>query len=143
MTTSDMRPAPHDSRATGSTAAAPERDADEESVLADIAGMLAALLEDEYDLDDVEIGMETTFNRDLELESIDLVTLAGLLQERYGSRVNFAEFLAGMEFDEIIELTVGRLVEYVVQSLDVQGFDVQGLDSQGLVVPSPKAVEAG
>ncbi|MEU1167770.1 acyl carrier protein, partial [Streptomyces sp. NPDC005921] len=28
-----------------------------------------------------------------------------------------AEFLAGMEFDEIIELTVGRLVEYVVWSL--------------------------
>ncbi|AVV45850.1 acyl carrier protein [Streptomyces sp. ID05-04B] len=91
--------------------------AEEESVLADLSGMLARLLEDEYGLDDVEIGMHTTFNRDLELESIDLVTLAGLLQERYGDRVNFAEFLAGMEFDEIIELTVGRLVEYVVTSL--------------------------
>ena len=91
--------------------------ADEESVLADITGMLAAILEDEYGLDDVEIGMTTTFNRDLELESIDLVTLAGLLEERYGKQVNLAEFLAGMEFDEIIELTVGRLVEYVVQSL--------------------------
>ncbi|MFD0629793.1 acyl carrier protein [Streptomyces sanglieri] len=79
--------------------------------------MLARLLEDEYGLDDIEIGMRTTFNRDLELESIDLVTLAGLLQERYGDRVNFAEFLAGMDFDEIIELTVGRLVEYVVTSL--------------------------
>lgn len=90
---------------------------DEEAVLADISTMLARLLEDEYGLDDVEIGMTTTFNRDLELESIDLVTLAGLLEERYGKRVNFAEFLAGMEFDEIIELTVGRLVEYVVQSL--------------------------
>ncbi|MFJ6726283.1 MULTISPECIES: acyl carrier protein [unclassified Streptomyces] len=87
------------------------------AVLADITGLLARLLEDEYGLDDVEIGMTTTFNRDLELESIDLVTLAGLLQERYGDRVNFAEFLAGMEFDEIIELTVGRLVEYVVTSL--------------------------
>lgn len=86
-------------------------------VLADIAGLLARLMEDEYGLDDVEIGMDTTFNRDLELESIDLVTLAGLLEERYGGRVNFAEFLAGMEFDEIIELTVGRLVEYVVTSL--------------------------
>ncbi|MFB7915820.1 acyl carrier protein [Streptomyces sp. NPDC056061] len=91
--------------------------ADEESVLADLSDMLARLLEDEYGLDDVEIGMTTTFNRDLELESIDLVTLAGLLQERYGDRVNFAEFLAGMEFDEIIELTVGRLVEYVVAGL--------------------------
>ncbi|MEW2047297.1 acyl carrier protein [Streptomyces sp. NPDC005476] len=79
--------------------------------------MLARLLQDEYGLDDIGIDMQTTFNRDLELESIDLVTLAALLQERYGDRVNFAEFLAGMEFDEIIELTVGRLVEYVVTSL--------------------------
>ncbi|WP_062642924.1 acyl carrier protein [Streptomyces maremycinicus] len=91
--------------------------ADEWSVLADLTGMLTRLLRDEYGLDDVEIGMATTFNRDLELESIDLVTLAGLLQERYGERVNFAEFLADMEFDEIIGLTVGRLVEYVVTSL--------------------------
>ncbi|MFJ9022087.1 acyl carrier protein [Streptomyces sp. NPDC102259] len=91
--------------------------ADEKSVLADLTGMLTRLLQDEYGLDDIEIDMQTTFNRDLELESIDLVTLAGLLQERYGDRVNFAEFLAGMEFDEIIELTVGRLVEYVVTSL--------------------------
>ncbi|MEV0184120.1 acyl carrier protein [Streptomyces sp. NPDC050625] len=90
--------------------------ADEEAVLADIRGMLLILLE-EYGEDDVEIGMSTTFNRDLELESIDLVTLAGLLEQRYGDRVNFAEFLAGMDFDEIIELTVGRLVEHVVQSL--------------------------
>ncbi|MET8975650.1 phosphopantetheine-binding protein [Streptomyces sp. NPDC004539] len=89
----------------------------EETVLADVSGMLARLLEDEYGVDDAEIGMETSFNRDLELESIDLVTLAGLLQERYGERVNFAEFLAGMEFEEIIELTVGRLVEYVVLGL--------------------------
>nr|WP_169316823.1 acyl carrier protein [Actinacidiphila oryziradicis] len=90
--------------------------ADEKSVLADIAGMLATLL-DEYGLEDVEIGMETRFNRDLELESIDLVTLAGHLEARYGQQVNFAEFLAGMELDEIIELTVGRLVEHVVQCL--------------------------
>lgn len=90
--------------------------ADEEAVLADIRGMLLTLLE-EYGEEDLEIGMTTTFNRDLELESIDLVTLAGLLREHYGNRVNFAVFLAGMEFEEIIELTVGRLVEYVVHSL--------------------------
>ncbi|MFH9553824.1 acyl carrier protein [Streptomyces sp. NPDC051445] len=102
--------------APSSTGPAPVT-ADEKAVLADITGMLARLLQDEYGLDDIGIDMQTTFNRDLELESIDLVTLAALLQERYGDQVNFAEFLAGMEFDEIIELTVGRLVEYVVTSL--------------------------
>ncbi|MDX2591198.1 MULTISPECIES: acyl carrier protein [Streptomyces] len=87
-----------------------------DAVLTDVTGMLRTLLA-EYGEDDVEIGPSTTFNRDLELESIDLVTLAALLEERYGRRVNLAEFLAGMEFDEIIELTVGRLVEHVVLSL--------------------------
>ncbi|MEU8588779.1 phosphopantetheine-binding protein [Streptomyces sp. NPDC048664] len=104
--------------------------ADEESVLADVVAMLTTVFDEDGDGDgnegeigdgeglfDVEIGMETTFHRDLELESIDLVTLAGLLDERYGGQVNFAEFLAGMEFEEIIELTVGRLVEHVVLSL--------------------------
>ncbi|WP_432027180.1 acyl carrier protein [Streptomyces sp. 1222.5] len=87
-----------------------------DTVLVDVTGMLRTVLA-EYGDDDVAIGMATSFNRDLELESIDLVTLAGLLEERYGERVNLAEFLAGMEFDEIIELTVGRLVDHVVRSL--------------------------
>ncbi|MFE8948317.1 acyl carrier protein [Streptomyces sp. NPDC007856] len=87
-----------------------------DTVLADLTGMLLTVLA-EYGDDDVVITMSTTFNRDLELESIDLVTLAGLLEERYGQRINLAEFLAGMDFDEIIDLTVGRLVEHVVWSL--------------------------
>lgn len=87
-----------------------------DTVLADLTGMLLTVLA-EYGDDDVAITMSTTFNRDLELESIDLVTLAGLLEEHYGQRVNLAEFLAGMDFDEIIDLTVGRLVEHVVWSL--------------------------
>ncbi|MEU3572138.1 phosphopantetheine-binding protein [Kitasatospora sp. NPDC036755] len=82
--------------------------------------MLAAVLE-EYGLDDAEVTMESRFTEDLELESIDLVTLAGQLQERWGDRINFAEFLAGMELDEIIGLTVGRLVRHVVERLRTAG----------------------
>ncbi|MFI6446623.1 phosphopantetheine-binding protein [Kitasatospora sp. NPDC050543] len=82
--------------------------------------MLAGVLE-EYGLDDAEVTMESRFTEDLELESIDLVTLAGQLQERWGERVNFAEFIAGMELDEIIQLTVGRLVHYVLDRLRAPG----------------------
>jgi acyl carrier protein len=95
--------------------AAPVR-ADAESVMADLTVMLQALL-DEYGLDDVEVTRESTFHGDLELESIDLVGLSGSLQERYGERVNFAMFIADLELSEIIELTVGQLVDYVVASL--------------------------
>ncbi len=90
--------------------------ANEVTVLAQLSGMLRELLE-EYGLDDAEITMETTFHDDLELESVDLVALSGQLRERYGDRVNFATFIAERDLDEIIALTVGELVRYIVASL--------------------------
>ncbi|WP_370963254.1 acyl carrier protein [Amycolatopsis sp. cg9] len=89
---------------------------DEETVLAQLAGMLRELLA-EYGLDDAEITMDTTFHDDLELESVDLVALSGQLREHYGDRVNFATFIAERDLDEIIALTVGELVRYTVASL--------------------------
>jgi len=88
----------------------------EATVLAQLAGMLQALME-EYGLDDAEITMETTFHDDLELESVDLVALSGQLREHYGERVNFATFIAERDLEEIIALTVGELVRYIVASL--------------------------
>ncbi|MGW3993721.1 acyl carrier protein [Amycolatopsis sp. NPDC004772] len=90
--------------------------ANEVTVLAQLSGMLRELLE-EYGLDDAEITMETTFHDDLELESVDLVALSGQLREHYGDRVNFATFIAERDLDEIIALTVGELVRYIVASL--------------------------
>ncbi|HEY4457543.1 MAG TPA: acyl carrier protein [Pseudonocardiaceae bacterium] len=98
----------------------PELAVDEQSVLADLTEMIATVLEDIGALD-TEITLATTFRDDLDLESIDLVALGGLLGERYGDRVNFAEFVADLELDEIIALTVGDLVEYVLVSLRAEG----------------------
>ncbi|MGW5721155.1 acyl carrier protein [Amycolatopsis sp. NPDC003865] len=89
---------------------------DETTVLAQLSGMLRELLE-EYGLDDAEITMDTTFHDDLELESVDLVALSGQLREHYGERVNFATFIAERDLEEIIALTVGELVRYIVASL--------------------------
>lgn len=91
-------------------------DARNEAVFDDITRMLLDLLAEEG-LDDVEIHRGTTFHDDLELESIDLVTLAGSLRELYGERVNIALFVADLELDEIISLTVGQLVDHVADSL--------------------------
>ncbi|TDO47340.1 acyl carrier protein [Kribbella sp. VKM Ac-2527] len=90
--------------------------ADRATVLADIAAMLRGLLE-EYGLEDADITMATKFHDDLELESIDLVSLSGELREHYGGRINFAAFIADKELEEIIALTVGELVEFVLTAL--------------------------
>ncbi|WP_157756684.1 acyl carrier protein [Plantactinospora sp. KBS50] len=64
------------------------------------------------------ITMDTTFRDDLGMESIDVVSLAGRLQARYGDTVNFAHFVAQLDLESVGELRVGRLVEHIATSLD-------------------------
>lgn len=59
------------------------------------------------------ITMETSFNEDLELESIEFVALAEKLQNHYGKGVDFAGWLSKMELHEILGLRVGQLIEHI------------------------------
>lgn len=62
------------------------------------------------------IDSETRFLGDLGLESLDLVVLGTMIQQRYG-RMPFAEFLAeiGQRPVEERDVTVGELVAYICQ----------------------------
>jgi acyl carrier protein len=86
------------------------------AVFTEIAGMLRTVLA-ELGVDDAEITEQASFNEDLELESIDLVALTGLITERWGEPVNLAEFLAEKDLDEVIALKVGDLVDFVSGAL--------------------------
>ncbi len=93
--------------------------ASQESILAEISEMIRAVLAD-FAPDD-EITMETTFREDLGMESIDVVSLAGRLQTRYGDQVNFAHFVATLDLQTVRDLRVGQLVEHIAASLDRVG----------------------
>lgn len=56
------------------------------------------------------ITLETSFQADLELESIEFVALAEKLEARYGAEVDFVGWLSQKSLDEIIALRVGDLV---------------------------------
>jgi acyl carrier protein len=86
------------------------------SVLDEISDILAEVLGEEFLLD-VQVSHETSFSDDLALESIEFVELSEKLQERYGERVNLAAFIADMDIDEIMAMTVGQLADYIEAEL--------------------------
>lgn len=90
------------------------------AVLTEITGVIEEIL-GEYEIEDITVTRESLFQEDLELESIDLVTLGGKLREIYGPQINFAEFLGSLELDEIITMNVGQLVDYVTGTLNGTG----------------------
>ena len=90
---------------------------DEDTILADVVGMLVEVIGDDFLLEG-EVAAETTFSDDLAVESIEFVALAEHLRERYGDRVDFVAFVGGLELDEIMSMTVGHLVTHIHQRLN-------------------------
>lgn len=85
-------------------------------VFVEIVDLIRGVL-DGYDPGAEPITRETSFQRDLALESIDIVVLGSKLVETFGPSVNFAEYLSTLTIQEIIALRVGDLVDYVTGAL--------------------------
>ncbi|MGH9122757.1 MAG: acyl carrier protein [Acidimicrobiales bacterium] len=85
-------------------------------VLAEVTAVIHAVLGSD-ELVGIEIGLDTSFQEDLEVESIEFVAMSERLIHRYGDQVDFVGWMASMELDEIIALTVGDLVRYVAAPL--------------------------
>ena len=85
-----------------------------EPVLETVTRMMREVIGEDW-AKDFPITAETSFSKDLELESIEFVALAERITEEYGKRVNLAAWLATMELDEILGLRVGQLVEFITR----------------------------
>ena len=83
-----------------------------DDILRTVEGLLVEVVGDEVAIAG-PITMATSFNADLELESIEFVALAEKLQQHYGSRIDFVGWISKKELDQIINLTVGELVEFI------------------------------
>ena len=87
-----------------------------EEVLNTIRNIIQEVVGDDYEmLGTIDLG--TSLNNDLELESIELVALAEKLQELYGKQVNFIPWMSKKSLDEMVALTVGDIVAFIVESL--------------------------
>jgi len=85
---------------------------DREDILRTVERLLVEITGDEILLAG-PITLTTSFNGDLELESIEFVALAEKLQQRFGNSVDFVGWISKKELDQLIALTVGELVEFI------------------------------
>tara|TARA_B100001093_G_C26565721_1_gene900663 strand:- start:240 stop:518 length:279 start_codon:yes stop_codon:yes gene_type:complete len=88
-----------------------------DDVLSQVTETIREVVGEEWILDE-SIEMATSFGDDLELESIEFVALAEALQAVYGEGLDFVKWLSSKELDDIIELTVGDVVEFILACLD-------------------------
>ncbi|MBV2235667.1 MAG: hypothetical protein KUL75_09000 [Sterolibacterium sp.] len=83
-----------------------------DAVLEQVINIIRQAVNEDW-ISDFDIDAQTSFNDDLELESIEFVGIAEKIQAHYGKHIGFIEWLSGMKIDQIIALTVGDLADFV------------------------------
>lgn len=82
----------------------------DERLLVEISGLLATLIGQDWA---ARITPDAQLDADLRMESIELLALGGVLRERYGDAVDLPAFVATLDIDQVIELSVGDVVAHV------------------------------
>lgn len=91
-----------------------------DTVFGTVVELLAPLVGD-LEVLGIRITRDTAFHDDLELESIDLVTFSSILAEHYGRQVDLAGFLSQLDLDDVIDLRVGDIADFVAKRLAERG----------------------
>lgn len=68
--------------------------------------------------DECQVGLDSTFAEDIELESMEVMEISENLIETYEGRVDFVTWFSAMELEGLVELKLRDVVEFVVASLE-------------------------
>jgi acyl carrier protein len=63
------------------------------------------------------VTLDSTFAEDIELESMEVMEIAERLIETYPA-VDFVTWFSAMELEELVEITLGDVVSFIVRSLE-------------------------
>jgi acyl carrier protein len=82
----------------------------EERILDDLTGMLRNFYGREYS---GEINMQTRLGADVGMASIDAVVLGETIEEHYGRKIPFNEFMAELGRRQARDIELGELVRFL------------------------------
>ena len=68
--------------------------------------------------DECQVGLDSTFAEDIELESMEVMEISESLIDSYEGRVDFVTWFSAMELEDLVELKLRDVVDYIVTSLD-------------------------
>ncbi|MBS1659923.1 MAG: acyl carrier protein [Bacteroidetes bacterium] len=63
--------------------------------------------------DELDIRPESSFTKDLEMDSIEIVAFSEKVKKRFGAEINFTGWLSGMDIDQLIALTINDIIIFI------------------------------
>jgi acyl carrier protein len=64
-------------------------------------------------VEEMDITPASSFTKDLEMDSIEIVAFSEKVKNHFGSNIDFTGWLSNMDLDEIIQLKIENIINYI------------------------------
>lgn len=84
----------------------------DEAIFKELKQYIADIIGEDV-VEQIGVTPQSIFTKDLEMDSIEIVSFAEKVKANYGRETEFITWLSSMEFQDLLNLTVGQVAEYI------------------------------
>lgn len=66
-------------------------------------------------VEEMDITPESSFTKDLEMDSIEIVSFSEKIKSHFGDQIDFTGWLSSMDLDQLINLNLGMIINYIYE----------------------------
>lgn len=79
-----------------------------------LKGFITEVIGEEF-AEEMDITPESSFTKDLEMDSIEIVSFSEKIKAHFGDQIDFTGWLSSMDLDELIDLDLSMIINYIYE----------------------------
>jgi acyl carrier protein len=79
-----------------------------------LKGFITEVIGAEF-VEEMDITPESSFTRDLEMDSIEIVSFSEKIKAYFGDQIDFTGWLSSMDLDQLINLDLSMIINYIYE----------------------------
>jgi acyl carrier protein len=83
-----------------------------EEIFAVLKNFITEVIGEEF-VEEMDITRESSFTRDLEMDSIEIVSFSERVKAHFGENIDFTGWLSSMDLDQLINLKLDDIINYI------------------------------
>ncbi|MDV7697926.1 acyl carrier protein [Chryseobacterium soli] len=79
-----------------------------------LKGFITEVIGAEF-VEEMDITLESSFTKDLEMDSIEIVSFSEKIKAHFGDQIDFTGWLSSMDLDQLIDLDLSMIINYIYE----------------------------
>ncbi|MBE4947994.1 MULTISPECIES: phosphopantetheine-binding protein [Chryseobacterium] len=79
-----------------------------------LKGFITEVIGAEF-VEEMDITPQSSFTRDLEMDSIEIVSFSEKIKAHFGDQIDFTGWLSSMDLDQLINLDLSMIINYIYE----------------------------